>query len=168
MAASFWDWSLDAYARPGVERALLTLQDAHGLNVSLVLWCLWTGARRAEPDGATLKNVMAIAGEWDAAVLAPLRAVRRKLKAGVAGIASEPLREEVKAAELHAERALQGRLESLAPTVLHAPADSDREGRARRTLAAYARAARAAETPGFSISLLEEVIRLTIDSSVQG
>lgn len=145
---------------------LLTLQEAHGLNVNLVLWCVWTGAHFGEPDGATLKSAMAIANEWDAFVVAPLRAVRRKLKNGVAGIADEALRDQVKAAELGAERALQLRLESFAAAL--SGAAGDRQARARRTLAAYARAARAAETPGFSISLLEEVIRLTVDSCVEG
>jgi uncharacterized protein (TIGR02444 family) len=145
---------------------LLTLQDAHGLNVNLILWCVWAGAHFGEPDGATLKSAMAVANEWDAAVAAPLRAVRRKLKNGAAGIADEALRDQVKAAELGAERALQLKLESLAAGLPGAA--GDRLACARRTLAAYARAARAAETPGFSISLLEEVIRLTVHSSVEG
>ncbi len=163
-----WEWSGAAYARPGAERALLALQDAHGLNVNLMLWCVWAGTHYAEPDGATLRTAMGIAGAWDAAIVAPLRAVRRALKTGVAGIAGEPLRDTVKAAELAAERALQMKLESLAAGALQPAADPEWEGRARRTLAAYARLARAAETPGFSISLLEAVIRVAGDSSVEG
>ncbi len=167
-APSLWDWSSGVYARPGAQRTLLTLQDAHGLNVNLILWCAWAGAHHAEPDGAALKTAMAITAEWDSAVVAPLRAVRRALKSGVAGIAAEHLRAEVKAAELAAERALLARLDAFSQGALLPSHDADRAGRARRTLAAYARAARAAQSPGFSISLLEEVIRLTVDSSVEG
>lgn len=144
------------------------MQDAHGLNVNLVLWCVWSAEFFAEPASAALKSAIAIAGAWEASIVAPLRSVRRTLKSGVAGIDAGPLRDQVKAAELAAEQSLQARLDMMARETLGPAPGPDREGRARRALAAYARAARAAETPGFSISLLEEVIRLTLDSPDQG
>lgn len=140
----------------------------HGLNVNLVLWCVWAAQHFAEPPGAALKSAIAIADEWEASIVAPLRRVRRKLKTPVSGVDASPLRDQVKAAELAAERDLQRRLELMAREALGPAPDADREGRARRALAAYARAANAAGTPGFSISLLEEVIGLTLDSSVEG
>jgi uncharacterized protein (TIGR02444 family) len=46
----FWEWALDAYARPGVAEACLELQDVHGQNVPLLLWAAWAAADALEPD----------------------------------------------------------------------------------------------------------------------
>ena len=42
-AASFWAFSLEFYARPGVAEACLALQDRHGLDVNILLLCCWLG-----------------------------------------------------------------------------------------------------------------------------
>ena len=44
-AAELWEFSLDFYARPGVSAALIELQDRAGLDVNLILFALWLGAR---------------------------------------------------------------------------------------------------------------------------
>lgn len=105
-----WDWALAAYGRPGVPEACLALQDRHGQNTSLLLWAVW--AEVADP--ALLKRAAEATRAWDALALTPLRDVRRALKPPhppVADAAREDLREDVKAAELKAERIL---LEALA------------------------------------------------------
>jgi uncharacterized protein (TIGR02444 family) len=107
-----WDWTLAAYDRPGVAQACLALQDDHGLNTSLLLWAAW-----ADPDDAALAAAVQAGKAWDETVLWPLRRVRRDLKAAMAGIADAPrldLREDVKAAELRAERVLMESFETLA------------------------------------------------------
>jgi len=105
-----WDWALAVYARPGVSDACLVLQDAHGQNVPLLLWAVWAEAR----DPALLGRAAEATRAWDAVAVGPLRAVRRALKAAsppVADAAREALRDDVKGAELRAERVL---LETLA------------------------------------------------------
>lgn len=159
MAPSFWDWSVAAYRAPGAEETLLTLQDAHGLNVNLLLWCAWIAPHFAEPGGATMRRAIAIAAGWETDVVAPLRGVRRTLKARGG---ADALRQQVKEAELGAERELGGALEAFALRHLSPAPDGDSHSRARRTLAAYARAAGAAKTAGFSVSLLEKVAGLTV------
>lgn len=109
---SLWDWTLKTYERPGVPEACLILQDEHGLNTSLLLWAAW-----ADPDDAALAGAVAAGKAWDDQVLWPLRRVRRDLKAAMSGIADEArlaLREDVKAAELQAERVLMEGFEALA------------------------------------------------------
>jgi uncharacterized protein (TIGR02444 family) len=103
---------LEAYARPGVPQACLTLQDAYGQNTSLLLWAVWAET----DDPALLARAADAARRWEALALAPLRGVRRALKPAFAPIddgAREALREDVKAAELHAERVLVEALETL-------------------------------------------------------
>ena len=40
----FWDFSLAVYGKPGFPQAAIALQDRHGLNVNMLLFCLWAGA----------------------------------------------------------------------------------------------------------------------------
>lgn len=112
MSETLWDWVLAAYARPGVPEATLALQDEHGLNTSFLLWAAW-----ADPDPEALANGMQVTVGWDETVLWPLRNARRALKPPrppFDDAAREGLREDVKAAELRAEKVLVEALESLA------------------------------------------------------
>jgi len=109
---SLWNWTLQAYGRPGVPDACLDLQDAHGQNTPFLLWAVWAEG----PDAAVLAEAVRLAKAWDAAVLTPIRTVRRTLKPAFAGVedkAREGLREDIKAAELRAERVLMESLEAL-------------------------------------------------------
>ncbi len=88
------------------------LQDEHGQNSSLLLWAVWAEI----DDPAVLARAADIAHRWDALALTPIRTVRRALKPAFARVddrAREGLREDVKAAELRAERALMESLEPL-------------------------------------------------------
>ena len=109
---SLWDWALAAYSRPGAPEACLALQDEHGQNVSYLLWSVWAEG----PDAAALTAGRAVAQAWDETALKPLRELRRSLKPSVSGIderAREGLREDVKSAELRAERVLMESLEAI-------------------------------------------------------
>jgi uncharacterized protein (TIGR02444 family) len=110
--SGLWDWTLAAYGRAGVPEACLHLQDQHGQNTSLLLWAAWAGTE----DAALLARAAAAARAWDETALKPLRQVRRDLKAAKPPIddaAREGLRDDVKAAELRAERVLMETLEAL-------------------------------------------------------
>lgn len=109
----FWDWALKAYARQPVAEACLHLQDAHGQNVPWLLWAAWMAQAGR---GADLKGAAKVMRAWDAEIGAPLRSVRRALKAPrppVDETAKDALREAVKAVELKGERVLMESLEAL-------------------------------------------------------
>jgi uncharacterized protein (TIGR02444 family) len=109
---SLWDWTLKAYAQPGVPEACLRLQDVLGQNTDLLLWAVW--AETADQD--LLARAAELARAWEATALVPLREVRRALKAPFPRVedgAREGLREDVKAAELRAERVLMEALETM-------------------------------------------------------
>lgn len=111
---SLWDWTLRAYARPGVPEACLRLQDEFQQNTSLLLWAVWAEAK----DQDLLARAAEVARAWEALALVPLRDVRRALKTPFPPIedeAREGLREDVKAAELRAERVLMETLEAMTP-----------------------------------------------------
>lgn len=107
-----WDWALRAYSRPGVPEACLSLQDDHGQNTSFLLWAVWAETS----DQQALSSAAQIGRAWEARVLAPIRQVRRLLKPAFPPVddgAREGLREDIKAAELRAERVLMETFESL-------------------------------------------------------
>ncbi|WP_304172374.1 TIGR02444 family protein [Phenylobacterium aquaticum] len=109
---SLWDWTLQAYGQAGVPEACLDLQDEHGQNTPFLLWAVWAEGPKPE----ILAEAARMAKAWEAAVLAPIRKVRRTLKPPfplVDDRAREALRDDIKAAELRAERVLMETLEQL-------------------------------------------------------
>jgi uncharacterized protein (TIGR02444 family) len=115
--ADFWRFSQAFYALPGVASACLILQDRHGLDVNLALYCCWLGlSGRGRIDAARLSAADAAIASWRRDVIEVLRTARRALKAAAAVDAeANAVRERVKAMELKAERVCQMRLAALAP-----------------------------------------------------
>lgn len=108
-----WDWALEVYARQHVADACLNLQDAHGQNVPYLLWAAWAAS---EGRSADLKAAALLMKRWDAEVGAPLRGVRRALKAPFPAVADdtrESFREALKGVELQGERVLMESLEAM-------------------------------------------------------
>jgi len=124
-ANPFWDYALELYRREGVESACLELQERHGLDVNLVLLCCWLASRGIEAERAWLNATVGAAEAWQAQVVRPLRAVRRRLKGDLAeqapgGIGAgwpelaARLRQRVLALEIDGERLEQLLLAELA------------------------------------------------------
>jgi uncharacterized protein (TIGR02444 family) len=122
--AAFWRFSLALYASPGVADALIALQDRAGLDVNLILFGLWIGARHGcelGPEGfaAAAVPVAELNG-----VIRNIRALRRQLR----DAADSDIRNLWRALlrlELAAERQVQRRLTAhvAAGTLPHRPGD---------------------------------------------
>ncbi|MFA4939817.1 TIGR02444 family protein [Brevundimonas sp.] len=113
-----WDWAVTAYAAPGVGEACLALQDNSEQNVPVLLWSAWVAVTGRKPDAETIEAACDTARAWDSVVVAPLRSVRRTLKAPIPDIDDGPreaVRNRIKALELEAERHLLEALDALAP-----------------------------------------------------
>jgi len=120
-AHPFWDYSLDLYGRPNVADACLALQDQYGLDVNVLLFCVWCGSAGPGVLGADeLRLCLSATRDWQQRVVQPLRAVRRYC-AGVAGLAAGtlddlvrgPVKTSVQGVELDAEHVEQLMLASL-------------------------------------------------------
>jgi uncharacterized protein (TIGR02444 family) len=117
-AEALWPYALEVYGRPGVEPLLLALQDAHGQCAPYLLWSLWMAASGRAADEPALRSGVALARAWQDAAIAPLRRLRRDLKASPAPgprPSRERLRQGVKKLELDAERMLLQMLEEASP-----------------------------------------------------
>lgn len=126
----FWQFANQVYEQPGVAAACLWLQDRHGADVMVVLFCLWAGHRAVLLSGDDLDRLRRHVGAWRDGVIQPLRAARRWLKQQPyteLRDGAEALRAALKDSELRAEalqaRLLEQRLASLDPTA--APAGGD-------------------------------------------
>lgn len=136
----FWSYSLRVYKRPGMASACIALQDRAGVDVNLLLFCLWAGRSRIVLRPTTVKAALAVSNEWRSHIVEPLRSVRRHLKdPAQASMVLRALRERVLALELQAERLQQDALYALAEAVPRQ--DGERAMIGADNLAAYFRQA---------------------------
>ncbi|MFN3229946.1 MAG: TIGR02444 family protein [Asticcacaulis sp.] len=115
-AMPLWDWAVAGYQRPSVPPICLHLQDDFGQNVPLLLWAIWAGQAGWTGDEETLEAACDLARAWDDLAVRPLRAVRQAMKKphpDLDDLAREQVRDQVKAVELMAEKALLEGLEAL-------------------------------------------------------
>lgn len=111
---SFWRFTLGIYAEDDVRTECLVLQDEWGLDVNLVLLCFWWVGVTGRAFGlAELGLARRAAADWNAAVVWPLRHLRRlEATRGREGEFYQVLL----ARELDGERAAQALMvEALAP-----------------------------------------------------
>ena len=113
-ARELWTFSLAVYDQPGVATACLGLQDRHGLDVNLLLYCCWAGVRGQTLNASKLRKLEDAIESWSREVVHPLRAVRRRLKTERDDEAQD-LRAKVLQLEIEAERLEQVRLLSALP-----------------------------------------------------
>ncbi len=102
-----WDFALLNYRRDGVADACLALQESHGIDVNVLLFCCWLGeSGRGGLSAKEMARALALVDRWHQDVVRRLRAVRTGLKGGLGKIDveySDPLRGRIMASELDAE-----------------------------------------------------------------
>jgi uncharacterized protein (TIGR02444 family) len=106
----FWDFSLAVYGADGVQAECLDLQERCGIDVNLLLFAAYAGAK--EGIALTKEDLAAaveVVGHWHDDIVRRLRGARQALKAWAMGedqlgLEAGALRQKVKANELEAER----------------------------------------------------------------
>jgi uncharacterized protein (TIGR02444 family) len=135
----FWRFSLRLYRQAGVADACITLQDGCDVDVNVMLFFLWLATQRRCVPADVARTVCAQAASWRDDVVAPLRAIRRRLKGGSALVErsqAAAFRTAVKAIELESERLQQEALFAIAAE-LRTEKTATIEGAARLNMAAY-------------------------------
>ena len=107
----FWQFSVAVYQQPQVAQYCLALQNNHGLNVNLVLLCLWHGQQGNQLSREFFQQVLSdtALNTLRDEVIKPMRLARDVLKMQ-AEPRAQKLRVQVKRLELLAEQAEQARL----------------------------------------------------------
>ncbi|MEM9705399.1 MAG: TIGR02444 family protein [Pseudomonadota bacterium] len=164
-AGRLWTWSVAHYQKPGVSDLLISFQDAHNLNVNLILWCHWTATFRGAVETKILREAFAVSNQWAEQVVRPLRNVRRKLKTPSARLNAqrvEALRQMIKQSELDAEAIEQQALEQVAgPIDSHHPPPTDKIlSCAKQNLEAYISLANPSNkpTPKALVDLVQKIL----------
>ena len=107
----FWDFSLRVYGSEGVPEACLVLQERHGIDVNVLLYCAWLGASGRGPlDDGDIAAVRGAVDAWHRDVVRAVRAVRQRLKGGFGGAPvdlSEPIRRRIAKIEVDLEHVEQ-------------------------------------------------------------
>lgn len=114
---SFWEFSLQTYAKQGVQPACLRLQDQCGLDVNVLLFCAWAAHKSLQASKQQFSELLDLAEDWRNQTVDPLRSARRNLKrfshSSMSPDEVHTLREKTKTLELAAEKLQQQAMESL-------------------------------------------------------
>ena len=148
----FWQYSLKLYARKEIAGLCLRLQDEGGLDVNLLLYCLWQGSQGRSLERTTLAEVCDVSAPWRLEVVESLRHARRWMKGRDQGIAGQSgdLRDRIKALELAAEKCQQDWLASRPAAYDSAPPVIA----AAHNLSGYVQEAQAPSTPVFQDTMV--------------
>ena len=79
-ANPFWEFSKEVYQRRNVSGPCMALQDRLKLDVNMLLFCCWTGAKGHQLSEQQVRDAMAATEVWQNQVVAALRRLRRLLK----------------------------------------------------------------------------------------
>lgn len=137
----FWDFSLDVYGREDVANACLALQERHGVDVNVLLFCVWLGRAGHPPlDAAAVAELTDKVADWHTEIVRELRRIRRLLKEALGPIPEnlqKAMRRRVQKIEIEAEHVEQLMLaKGYADRASQAPL-AERAETACRNLAAY-------------------------------
>ncbi len=104
-AEKFWEFAVSVYDR--VREPCLVLQDEHGFEVNLLLFCCWQGTRGIALDDAGIARIVEACADWSGNVVEPLRRSRRWLRERRHPPGAPDLRKRIAGLELEGERLLQ-------------------------------------------------------------
>lgn len=118
-AQGFWDFSVRTYYGAGVQEAFLALQNERGVDINMLLFCIWLGRTHGEFSDSLFAAACDFSTRWARHVVVPLRNVRTWMKGAGCHDGKAPvqdcmdLREKVKGIEFAAEKLQEEVLESL-------------------------------------------------------
>ncbi|UTW44541.1 TIGR02444 family protein [bacterium SCSIO 12696] len=98
----FWNYSLALYG--DIEPWCLAMQNAHGANVNLLLFCCFAGSQGYQLQAQHIEALDQVTDQWNSHVIKPLRGLRQQLPEDQLGRDYDSARQLLLAAELEAER----------------------------------------------------------------
>jgi uncharacterized protein (TIGR02444 family) len=134
----FWRFSLAVYGQPEIAEECLSLQQAHGVDINLLLFCAWLGTRGAILSSKDLEDASGAVSAWNEGVVRPLRGVRQWIKARYCDEFGS-IRERVKGIELEAEQIEQAILLAFSKRIQGLRAGVDRAEAVARNVDQYLR-----------------------------
>jgi uncharacterized protein (TIGR02444 family) len=112
----FWQFSLEKWQQPALQKALLLLQDTQGFQINHLLFAMWLGLER-KLIGPQQSQIKLQTETWHRQVVSPLRSLRQSLP-------KHAIRTTVQKAELDAEQIEQALLFQLSASIPVSGSDS--------------------------------------------
>jgi uncharacterized protein (TIGR02444 family) len=155
----FWQFSLAVYAAPGVAAECLALEKASDIDVNMLLFCAWLGARKTVMTPEDIEAFEAIVSPWRQSIVRPLRAARDAMKV-MPEMAHEDiraLRKQILEVELRTEQIQQALLFQAVTDRPRAPTAASEDKAVRANLRTFLQSkaqAREASLSGLSVDRL--------------
>jgi|GEM_PF-453517 len=108
-----WDYSKRVYARKGIEKIVLGLQDEYHANVDIILWCCWLEKEGIDLSEEALDDVLITIDTVNQLTLIKLREVRGHLKTAFTQKQASIIAKQILNAEMMLEKVLLYRLQEL-------------------------------------------------------
>lgn len=100
----FWRFSVRIYSQTHVKNSMLTLQNERGLNVNVLLFCIWYGSTdQGRLSKLQFRNLLNTIQHWHDQIVVPLRRTRQRLKS-VDSNGWQDIRQEIGQHEIVAEQ----------------------------------------------------------------
>ncbi len=115
--SEFWNYSRQIWALPAIEDSCIRLQNEHGLNVNLLLFCCWTGEQQICLTDDHIQCLLEAAESWET-VIKPLRESRIMMKQNLIAMPADIVEQtlmNISDMELNAEHMEQMSLEKSLP-----------------------------------------------------
>ena len=112
---SLWDFAVDFYQHAPIKTACLTLQDEATADVCVLLAVVWLGKKGKQLTVTEITLLANTVEVWQQQMTLPLRQLRKQIKSfiGDYSLDAEPIYQQIKAAELQAERVTLQQLQTL-------------------------------------------------------
>jgi len=129
---NFWDFSVRTYSTKGVPDACLSMQNDHGADVNMLMYCCWVGVHFGQFDDHLFDRASIFSEDWAENVVSRLRSARKWMKHTGCMADDVPtdqcmqLREQIKSIELAAEKMQQDVLATFPESNVLCGADSSR------------------------------------------
>jgi len=113
---SLWDFAVGIYQYSPIKTACLQLQDEAGADVCVLLAVVWLGKNGRHLTLAEIALLNSTVEVWQQKMTLPLRQLRRDIRQFIESepsLDAEPIYQQIKAAELKAERVTMQQLQVL-------------------------------------------------------
>jgi len=113
---SLWDFAVGIYQYSPIKTACLQLQDEAGADVCVLLAVVWLGKNGRHLTLAEIALLNSTVEVWQQKMTLPLRQLRRDIRQFIESepsLDAEPIYQQIKAAELEAERVTMQQLQVL-------------------------------------------------------
>lgn len=112
--SEFWNFSVQIYALPEVEKYCLDLQNKYDADINIILYCLWISEKPVILNQDDIELLIEATRPWQETILKPLRDARKMMKQHIIAMPSEMMNQTISSLsdmEINAEHMSQLALE---------------------------------------------------------